>query len=145
MIARIGRFLRCSNGSAAMEVGVIFPFFFALVVGTAQYGLAIYQIMEVQYAAQVGADFALTNGFDAAAIQTAVTSATAFTAVTAPTPTQACGCASVTGIATATCGTPCADGTSAGTYVTVTASAAYSPVVSGIPSPLVGGAMVRIQ
>jgi Flp pilus assembly protein TadG len=145
MIARIRRFLRCTKGSAALELGIVFPMFVVLIVGVANYGLAIFQIMEVQYAAQVGADYAQTNGFSAANIQTAVTSATAFTAVTAPTPTQACGCASVTGITTATCGSTCTGGASAGTYVTVQASAPYSPVLPGIPSPIVGQIVVRIQ
>ncbi len=140
------RFKSCAKGSAAIEVGIIFPFFVTLIVGVTQYGLAMYQAMEVGYAAQVGANYALTNGFNAANIQTAVTSATALAAITAPAPTQACGCASTTGIASATCGATCAGGGgTAGVYVTVHSSAPYSPVLPGIPSPLVGQAVVRIQ
>jgi Flp pilus assembly protein TadG len=146
MIAAIVRLLRCTKGNAALEMGIIFPIFVTLIVGVTQYGLAIFQFIEVGYAAQVGANYALTNGFDAANIQTAVTSATGLSTITAPTPTQACGCASATGITAATCGTTCPGGGGpAGTYVTVKSSATYSPVLPGIPSPMTGQAVVRIQ
>lgn len=146
MIASIVRLLRCTKGNAALEMGIIFPIFVALMLGVSQYGLAIFQFMEVGYAAQVGANYALTNGFNAANIQTAVTSATGLSTVTAPTPTKACGCASATGITAATCGTTCPSaGGPAGTYVTVKSSATYSPVLPGIPSPMTGQAVVRIQ
>lgn len=143
----IRRFLRCSRGNAALEMGIIFPIFVTLIVGTAQYGLAIFQFMEAGYAAQVGANYAITNGFNASAIQTAVTSATSLATVTAPTPTQACGCASTTGISSATCGTTCpgAGAGPAGTYVTVQASVSYSPVLPGIPSPFTAQAVVRLK
>jgi Flp pilus assembly protein TadG len=143
----IRRFLRCSHGNAAIELGIIFPIFVTLIVGVSQYGLAIFQIMEVGYAAQVGANYAITNGFKTGAIQTAVTSATALANITAPVPTQACGCASSTGISSAACGTTC-PGTGAGpagTYVTVNASVSYSPVLPGIPSPINAKAVVRIK
>ena len=137
--------LTCTRGSAAIEVGIIFPLFVVLVLGVAEYGLAIFQFMEVGYAAQVGANYALTNGFNAANIQTAVTSATALATITAPTPTQFCGCASTSGITTATCGSACAGGGNTGTYVSVNSSAAYAPVLPGIASPMVGHAVVRIK
>jgi hypothetical protein len=128
-----------------MEFGIVFPIFITLMLGVGQYGMAIFQVMEVGYAAQVGANYALTNGFDTAKIQTAVTSATALSSVTAPAPTQACGCASTTGVTAAICGTPCDGGGTAGTYVTVNASATYSPVLPGIPSPITAKAVVRIK
>jgi Flp pilus assembly protein TadG len=134
MIAPIIRLLRCNKGNAALEMGIIFPIFVALMLGVSQYGLAIFQFMEVGYAAQVGANYALTNGFNAANIQTAVTSATGLSTITAPLPTQACFCAS-----------GCASGGIAGVYVTVNSSAVYSPVLPGMPSPMTGQAVVRIQ
>jgi Flp pilus assembly protein TadG len=143
MIAPILRLLRCTKGNAALEMGIIFPIFVTLIVGVSQYGLAIFQFMEVGYAAQVGANYAVTNGFNAANIQAAVTSATSLSTITAPTPTQACSCASTTGLSAATCGSTCATGGTAGTYVTVNSSATYSPVLPGIPSPMTGRAVVR--
>lgn len=143
----IRRFLSCCRGNAALELGIVFPIFVTLIVGVSQYGLAIFQIMEAGYAAQVGANYATTNGFNAGAIQTAVTSATALASVTAPAPTQACGCASTSGISSATCGSTC-PGTGAGpagTYVTVNASVAYSPALPGIPSPFNASTVVRIK
>lgn len=150
MITPIVRLLRCTKGNAALEMGIVFPIFVTLIVGISQYGLAIFQIMEVGYAAQAGANYAMKNGFNVSGIETAVIQATALPNVSAnsPAPSQACGCASpTTGISSATCGTTC-PGTgagSAGTYVTVSASAAYSPVLPGIPSPIVAKAVVRIQ
>ncbi len=144
MIKTISRFVPCAKGSAALEVGIIFPIFLALIVGVIDYGAAIFKMMEVGYAAQVGANYALTNGFNAANIEAAVTSATALANVTAPAPTSACGCASTSGITAATCGTTCPNGGGpAGTYVTVHSSVTYSPVLPGIPSPLLGQAVVR--
>jgi Flp pilus assembly protein TadG len=145
MIAPIILLLRCTKGNAALEMGIIFPIFVALMLGVSQYGLAIFQFMEVGYAAQVGANYALTNGFNVANIQTAVTSATALASITAPAPTQACFCASTTGLTAATCGSSCVSGETAGVYVTVNSSAVYSPVLPGIPSPMTGQAVVRIQ
>jgi Flp pilus assembly protein TadG len=148
MIAPIIRLLRCTKGNAALEMGIIFPIFVALMLGVSQYGLAIFQFMEVGYAAQVGANYALTNGFNAANIQTAVTSATGLSTITAPLPTQACFCASLTpaiGLSAATCGATCASGGTAGVYVTVKSSAVYSPALPGMPSPMTGQAVVRIQ
>jgi Flp pilus assembly protein TadG len=144
MIASIRRLLRCTKGNAALETGIIFPIFVVLIVGVSQYGLAIFQLMEVGYAAQVGANYAVNNGFNAANIQTAVTSATALSTITAPTPTEACFCASATGLSTATCGAVCAGGGTASFYVTVHSSAPYSPVLPGIPSPMTGQAVVRM-
>jgi Flp pilus assembly protein TadG len=144
MIVSILRLLRCTKGNAALEMGIIFPIFVTLIVGIAQYGLAIFQIMEVGYAAQVGANYAVNNGFNAANIQTAVTSATALSTITAPTPTEACFCASATGLSSATCGGTCAGGGTASFYVTVQSSAGYSPVLPGIPSPITAQAVVRL-
>jgi Flp pilus assembly protein TadG len=149
MIAPIVRLLRCTKGNAALEMAIVFPIFVTLIGGISQYGLAIFQIMEVGYAAQAGANYAMTNGFNVSGIETAVTKATALPNVSATRipPSQACGCASTTGISSATCGTTC-PGTgagSAGTYVTVSASVAYSPVLPGIPSPITAKAVVRIN
>lgn len=137
--------IKCTKGNAAIEVGLIFPIFLALMLGVSQYGLAIFQFMEVGYAAQAGANYALSHGFNAANIQTAVTSATGLSTITAPMPTQACFCASTAGLSVATCGSACVSGGNAGIYVTVNSSAVYSPVLPGIPSPMTGQAVVRIQ
>lgn len=131
---RLGRQRR---GNAAIEMALIAPALVLLLVGLADYGTAIYRRMQVQNAAQAGADFAMRNGFNNAAIVAAVTNASAFVGLTAtPAPVEACGCASVSAVAPAICGSTCAGGRAAGTYVTVSATGTHTTLLPypGIPS-----------
>jgi Flp pilus assembly protein TadG len=143
-------FAAAASGSSAVEFAFILPITVYLFIGVVDYGVGLYRKMEVKQAAQVGAEYAVINGFDASAISQAVTSATVFPGISAsPAPSTFCGCASTTGVVQATCGSTCSDGKSAGTYLTVSASGQYSTV---LPYPLVpnafplnGKATVRMQ
>lgn len=125
--------LSCTRGAAAIEFAVIGGVFSAIFVVSGDIGLAYYARMQVQTAAQVGAQYAVNHGgstFNASAISNAVLNATSTTGITAsPAPTEFCGCPSGTSLSTATCGTTCTDGTGAGTYATVTASRTHTVVV----------------
>ena len=137
-------------GTAAIEFVFVIPFLLLGAIGCFDYSIGIYRQMQVESAAQAGAQYAVLHGYDSYLISHAVTGATSYTAVTAsPAPTQYCGCASGTAVVAATCGSPCANGVDAGTYVTVSASATYATLVSypGIAAnfPLVGRATVRLQ
>lgn len=122
--------LHCPRGTAAIEFAIIGGVFSAMVVVSGDLGLAYYAKMQVQTSAQVGAQYAVINGFNAAKIQTAVTSATSTTGITAtPAPVQFCGCPGTGTLSTVTCGTMCADTTGAGTYVTVSAARVHTTVV----------------
>ena len=108
----------------------------AMAIYTMDYGLLTFSQMEVQNAAQAGAQYAVANNaYNSAAISTAVTTATKFTAVTA-TSSQFCGCPAATSITfcSASC-TTCNTGTCAATvqglYVTVKASpiTLYTPLI----------------
>jgi Flp pilus assembly protein TadG len=124
----------CTEGVAAIELGLILPVLVVAFIGTLDLGIGIYRKMQVQNAAQAGAAYALTHGFIPNAIKTATTGATSYTAVAAtPDPVQFCGCASASGVSSATCGSTCAGGAQAGTYVTVSAQATYAPL---IPYPM---------
>jgi hypothetical protein len=117
---------------------------------TADLGLGIYRKMQVQNAAQAGAEYAATHGFAASGIVSAVQAATAFSGITAsPEPTQFCGCASATGVTSATCGSACSGGSIAGTYVSVSSLATYTTLLSYplLPSSfsLTAQATVRLQ
>jgi Flp pilus assembly protein TadG len=92
---------RRARGNAAIETAFIAPILLLMLVGIADYGRAIYAEMQVQSAAQAGAQLALesaANGFNATtvtAISGAVTSATTLPGITAsPAPIVSCGCAS---------------------------------------------------
>jgi Flp pilus assembly protein TadG len=144
----IGR--RARLGGPAVEFALIAPVLIAVLIAMTDLGIAVYQWIDVQSAAQAGAQFAVKYGYTQSAVQTAVTSATDLAGVSAtPAPVQACGCASGTSYLAASCGSSCADGSTAGTYVTVSAQAQYSTILSypGLDNPmtLTGQATVRIQ
>src|SRR6266550_5976859 len=88
------RVIKDTTGAAAVEFGFMIPIFGLMIVSVTDIGFSVYRKMQVEVAAQVGAQYAMVNGFDASAISTAVTSASNATAVTAtPSPTKYCGCA----------------------------------------------------
>jgi Flp pilus assembly protein TadG len=126
--------LSCTRGAAAIEFAIIGGVFSAMMVVSGDIGLAYYANMQVQTAAQVGAQYAVNHGksatFDANAISNAVLSATSTTGITAtPAPVEFCACPSGTTLTTAACGSVCADGTGAGTYARVSASRTHTVVV----------------
>jgi Flp pilus assembly protein TadG len=136
-----------ADGGAAVEFGIVFPFFSILLLGIVEYGMVPFQIMNVSYAAQVGAQYAMLNGYNATNIQNAVAAASNIPAGNV-TVSETCGCANGTALVAKVCVQPpltCADGQPAGAYVTVTVSQPYSPIAPFVPSPLTAGTMVRVQ
>ena len=124
------RLARAAGGNAALELSLLAPVLTLMMVGIGDYGAAIYSQMEVQHAAQAGAEYAIRNGFNLTGIENAVTNATTFSGLAAnPVPSQSCGCPSGSTITTATCGTNCASGAAAGVYVTVSAQGTYTTII----------------
>jgi Flp pilus assembly protein TadG len=147
-----------TSGIAAVELALILPALVLMMIGAADFGMGFYRKMQVQDAAQAGAQWAAANGFDSTKISTAVTSATksapGFSVAASPAPHQDCGCAASTGVTfngdTAPfCTSRCPDTTVAGTYVTASATATYTTMLSypGIPAsfPFRADTTVRIQ
>lgn len=131
------RLRRNASGASAAEFALVLPIMTVLLFGAVDASGLAWAQMQVGAAARAGATYALTYGYDEAAISSAVTNATAFT-VTAATPTKTFGCpSSASGIAeVADDTTPCADsGETPGDYVTVNATASYSPIFGwpGLP------------
>jgi Flp pilus assembly protein TadG len=128
------------KGTAAIEFGMVSVFLCFLFLGLIDFGMGYWEQMQVGNAARAGKEYATINGWNQSGIMTAVTSATGLRSITAaPSPTQSCGCPSVSvGITTATCGSSCAGGSTAGTYVTVNARASYSTIFTypGIANPI---------
>lgn len=121
---------RHAGANAAIEMALLAPVLVFMVVAMADYGAGIHRRMQVQHAAQAGADFAMRNSFDSAAIAAAVVNATGVPGITAtPAPAETCGCASGGAIAPAMCGTLCADGFAAGTYASVSAQGSYTTIL----------------
>ena len=139
---------RC--GAAAVEFALLVPVLLAVVIPVVDLGMGFYQKMQVEDAAQAGAQYALAHGFNTAAIQNAVTSTTSLPSITAtPAPAQSCGCPAGTSITAASCGSTCSNGLQAGTYVTVNATAVYHPLITyaalGTSVTLTAQSLVRIK
>jgi len=121
-------------GVSAIEFAVIAPVFVVAIICTIDIGAGFYRQMQVQSAAQVGAQYAALHGFDATNIANAITSATAFVGIAAtPAPAQFCGCASASGIGVIDCASKCPSGLSPGSYVTASAQGTYTTI---LPYPL---------
>ena len=130
-IKRAAALLRAPEGNAVMEFGLVAPMLGAILVPLIDVGIGFYQSMQVQDAAQAGAQYAMAHGWNRSAIQNAVTNATTLPTVNAsPQPTRSCGCPGGATVVSATCGSSCSDGKPAGTYVTVSAQAVYKTLVS---------------
>lgn len=128
------------DGTSAVEFCIIAPMLAAVLVPLIDLGLAFYQQMQVDDAAQAGAQYAMAHGWNTSAIQSAVTGATGLAGVSAsPAPSRSCGCPSGTAVTAADCGSTCDDGQSARTYVTVSARATYTTL---IPYPTIGSSVV---
>lgn len=159
------RLLAARRGNAAVEFALLTPVLLGLTIPIADLGLLAYDQMQVQLAAQAGAEYAARHGWNPTGIQNAVTSATPSLTVTVgpqpfdPANVQFCGCASGTTISPLACTTnntrstcPAVGGFPpqlVGIYVGITASAQYTTILNYplVPSPqtLKSTAVVRIQ
>jgi Flp pilus assembly protein TadG len=151
-VRRLVRLARAERGNAAIEFALATPILLGLLVPVADLGIAFSQQIQVQQAAQAGAQYALLHGYNSSAISNAVTAATKLPAVsvTSGYPKQSCGCPTGTTIdLTAACASTCANGETAGSYVIVNAQSAYNPVlpysVLGSRTTLTAQATVRVQ
>lgn len=119
------------KGAVAIEFAFMVPLLTLMVVSVTDIGLAVYRKMQVEGAAQAGAQYAIAHGFDTSGISAAVTSATNSSAIIAsPGAVQFCGCPGSTGISNASCGSTCPSGNLAGTYATVSAQATYNTLIN---------------
>jgi len=124
-------FAKADGGAAAIEFAIMGAALCLLVVATGDLGMGFYSYMQVQNSAQAGAEYAAVHGYNSSAISTAVTSATSITGLTAsPAPAKFCGCPAGNAVTTVTCSTICADGMTAGTYVSASATRTYSTLIS---------------
>lgn len=150
MMPAARRYLHDKSGVAAIEFAALGGVMCILLIVGADIGMGFYSDMQVQTSAQAGAEYAAVHGFDATAVSSAVSNATSSSGITSsPAPVQFCGCPGASGVSSATCGSTCADGMSAGTYVTVSATRTYTTLVPypGFPTSYVQSATstVRIQ
>jgi Flp pilus assembly protein TadG len=146
------------GGNAAVEFSLIMPFLIGLLVPIADYGIYIYDAMQLHLAAQAGMEYAARNGYDPAGITNAtVNAATPLNLDPTPYPnnnnvtvSEFCGCpdANYNIVVVAPC-SPAANAARphcnndplqpvAGVYVNVTATYNYHTLINypgvGIPS-----------
>jgi Flp pilus assembly protein TadG len=121
----LGDFLPRDDGSAAIEMGILFPLFMLLTTGLVDLGVEMLTMMAVNNAAQAGAAYYVTHpsaaSSDILAVLNSASGLTTIKAVPAPTLTSG--------------------------IITVTASLDYAPLLSwsGNPAKLVSTAIIRIE
>jgi Flp pilus assembly protein TadG len=128
------------EGAAVVEATIVAPILVAMSIYAADFGLLFYTKMQVQDAAQAGAQWAIANRvYNSASIQVAGQKATTLSGVTV-TSSQFCGCSEnssgnpvVTSLAAGACtsapNTTCNTTGVEGNYVTVMASKTYSSFI----------------
>lgn len=131
------------KGSALVEMAVIMPLILLLLMGIVDLGRAFYYSNAVARAAEAGALYGSQNPTDTTGMVDASDSAMSAAFGSAPdlttnnaTASYGCECADGTGISAACATTPSCTNMNTVYYVTVTASAAFKPLIPwpGVPS-----------
>ena len=141
---------RGEAGTIAVEAAIILPLLILLMTGLFDLGFLAYEGIQVQAAAEAGAQYAARNAWNAAAIADIVTSATGASGITAsPVPSQFCGCPAGGTLVRVACTARCADGTLPSVYGEVHAQLEHWTILSypAVPRPFTvsGKAITRVQ
>jgi Flp pilus assembly protein TadG len=123
------------SGATAVEFAMIAPILIAMAISIVDLGLGLYTDAQLANAAQAGALYAMQKGYDSGAMSTVAQSSTRLTGVSVAV-SQYCGCPSVSGVVSTTCGSSCSDGLTAGTFAQVIATKDYGTLLSypGLPA-----------
>lgn len=148
--AAIGRVVlrspaRCSeSGAAAVEFALIIPVILAALTGIANYGLAMYNKMELVGAARAGAHQAILDRTDTTAIKNAVVNSTNLGITTTDvTTTESYLCADGTVVSLST--DACVNNDPMQYFMTVTANQNFTLLLLGTTISLSGSVKVRTQ
>jgi len=139
-----------ARGTAAIEFALMLPLIVLLFTGLFDLGYAAYESMEVQAAAEAGAQYAARNPWNPTAIGTAVVGATGIGNVTAtPAASRFCACPVAGALTPITCTGSCANGDPPGSYTLVSAQKLHWTALPypALPQPLTltGQAVRRLQ
>ena len=142
------RLARNRRGAAAVELALVAPMLVGIVLPMVDLGMGAFARMRVQNAAEAGAQYVLAHGYNSTAITNAVQAATSLGNTVSVAPATACHCVTSNTLGSAvTCGSACADGSTAGNYATITATVTFTPLFSyggfGSARTLTGTAMTR--
>lgn len=131
------------RGAAAVEFAIIAPILIAALTGIVDYGLAMYNKMELMGAVRAGAQVALIDYTDTTAIKQAVVDSTNAGITTADvTTTQFCECADGS---TITCGNTCADSSSNRYFMTISATQNYTLMLLGTTIAIDASTTIRTR
>lgn len=132
---RLGR-----RGVAASELAVLAPVLALLMFGAADVAQVMQSSLRLERAARTGAQYAIANPSDLAAVRGAVLAALpGVTGATVPMPVQSCECNAVP----VACSATCAGGLMR--VITITATQSLSPVLLTDRRQGVGSAVVRVR
>ena len=144
---------RRRRGTAAIEFAIACPVMLVFFGGVVDYGLATLDRSMLANAVAQGAYYAFMvgTGVSNTNIQNLIQNSAGLTNVHATASAPSCYC--ITGsplaLAAATCGSTCADTTTAGYYVTISATYTYTsilPVYSHLNNPMLSeSAIVRLK
>jgi len=162
MRKRLTGFWSDEGGVSAVEFAVIAAFILVpLMLGATELGYRTWSKTQFENAAQAGVDFAMikgcanatTCGFDSAGVQNAVQTATSLGAHVTIAPASGCGanyycfgCPNASGVSLSASSTNCGSGGASGTYIGLTASYTYTPLMHScgdlLPSALCSSAPI---
>ncbi len=128
--ALTARLAACRRGAAAVEFALLIPVIAAGIIGVANYGLVVFDKMEMLSALRAGAQLAVfnrtnststeTDAIKAAVVASASTGLGLSTTDTELTATQSCFCLDLSdNSSSATCGSSCSGGDPTQYYMTV--------------------------
>ncbi len=121
---------RAEGGLGAIEFALVAPFLLTMLLGVLDFGMAFWEQMEIANAADAGAQWAMTNGYNQTTIVSVAQSATNLSLPSGNvSPQNVCGCASgttVTMSGTPPCSGTCPDGSTPQPYVVVDTRICYS-------------------
>lgn len=145
--------VRDERGLAALEFGLVAPVLLLLLGSMIDFTLAFWSKGLLASAVAEGAHYAFVTGpgVSASAIQNIVGQSLSLPAAAVTVTGPGCRCLSGTPVTVTAqvCGNPCPNGTTPGTYVTITARHAYAsvlPLYSSLVNPvLVETATVRLK
>ncbi|MEO5375828.1 MAG: pilus assembly protein [Alphaproteobacteria bacterium] len=140
---------RSDEGVSAVEFALFTPIILLAVLGTLDFGQAIYNTAEIKNAVRAGAQYAYGNSSDTAGIEAAIRAAVVPNldpSTVTVTTSQSCSCSDGTAVS---CSSTCTGGKTPRLYVTINATTTYTTMMSypGVDNPmtLAGDSVVRVR
>jgi Flp pilus assembly protein TadG len=118
------------DGNSAIEFALVSPVLVTLMLGSVDFGLAVYYKAQLQNAVRAGAQYATGTGraTDNDGITATIQGASRLTGIEVTTPSSSCRCAD--GSTIACTGATCGDGSAVGAYLDLSASYTYTPFIT---------------